>query len=187
MAVGMAWFRQRHADGDARRQFEVLARPLQDEVYRTARRLVGNVDDAEDLAQETFVRAFAAYHQFQPGTNFRAWIHRILRNLFIKQYYRRAPEPERLPETDEYGEPATPALEDVVFAEVLDAELERALNGLPEVFRVVIVLADIQEMSYDEIGRALGIPLGTVRSRLFRARRTLHTKLLEHARRQRWI
>jgi RNA polymerase sigma-70 factor (ECF subfamily) len=182
----MVWFRGTRA-GDVRHQFEALARPLESEIYRTARRLVGNPEDAEDLAQEAFVRAFAGFHQFQPGTNFRAWLHRILRNLFIKQYYRRPPEPERLAETDEWGEPATPHLEAALFAEILDEELERALDALPEAFRVVIVLADVQELTYDEIGRTLGIPIGTVRSRLFRARRALHAALLEHARRQRWI
>jgi RNA polymerase sigma-70 factor (ECF subfamily) len=182
----MAWLR-REASGDTRRQFEALARPLESEIYRTARRLVGNPEDAEDLAQEAFVGAFAGFHQFQPGTNFRAWLHRILRNLYIKQYYRRPPEPERLAATDEWGEPATLPLEEALFSEILDEELERALDALPEAFRAVIVLADVQELSYGEIGRTLGLPIGTVRSRLFRARRALQAALLEHARRQRWI
>jgi RNA polymerase sigma-70 factor, ECF subfamily len=151
----MRWGRAEPADHDTRQAFEALARPLQREIYRTARRLVGNTEDAEDLAQETFVRAYAAFHQFEPGTNFRAWIHRILRNLFIKRYYRRPPEPERLAEMEAWEEPATPPLEELVFAEVLDAELERALDSLPPEFRLVIILAEVQELSYEQIGRAL--------------------------------
>jgi RNA polymerase sigma-70 factor (ECF subfamily) len=183
----MRWSRGEAAESDIRAEFESLARPLLDEIYRTARRLVSNAEDAEDLVQETFVRAYTAFHQFEPGTNFRAWTHRILRNLFLKRYYRRTPEPERLAETPPWREPATPPLEDLVFADTLDDELERALTSLPPEFRLVIVLADVQELSYQEIGRALGIPIGTVRSRLFRARRALHAMLLNHAREQRWI
>jgi RNA polymerase sigma-70 factor (ECF subfamily) len=165
---------------ERRQRFETLAKPLQHEIYRTARRLCGSEEDARDVAQEAFVRAYQNFDCFAPGSNFRAWLHRILKNLFINRYHqarRRAEAP-----LEEYdlggGAPADAA----ILREVLDEEVERALAALGDDYRIVVVMADMQELSYEEISRALKIPLGTVRSRLFRARRLLQGSLREYAR-----
>jgi RNA polymerase sigma-70 factor (ECF subfamily) len=167
---------------EKRQRFEALAQPLQHEIYRTACRFCGNEEDAHDVAQESFVRAYLHFDRFQPGSNFRAWMHRILRNHFINQYHRARSRSEvPLEENDPGGgEPADAAL----LRDALDEEVEQALDALADKYRTVVVMADIEEMSYAEISRALKVPVGTVRSRLFRARRLLQHSLREYARRR---
>jgi RNA polymerase sigma-70 factor (ECF subfamily) len=178
----MRWWGQQESIEEKRRRFETLAQPLQHEIFRTACRLCGNEEDAWDVAQEAFVRAYQNFGRFEPGSNFRAWLHRILKNVFINHYHaqrRRAEVP--LDEHDPGGgDPADASL----LREALDEEVEQALDALADEFRAVIVMADMQELSYDEISRALKVPLGTVRSRLFRARRLLQRSLREYARRR---
>jgi RNA polymerase sigma-70 factor (ECF subfamily) len=165
---------------ERRRRFEALAAPLQHEIYRTAYRLCGHEEDARDVAQEAFVRAYQHFDRFAPGSNFRAWLHRILRNLFINRYHQARSRAEvPLEEIDPSGGPPADA---AILREALDEEVERALAALGDDYRTVVVLADMQELSYEEISRALKIPLGTVRSRLFRARRLLQGSLREYAR-----
>jgi RNA polymerase sigma-70 factor, ECF subfamily len=165
---------------ERRRRFEALAKPLQHEIYRTACRLCGNEEDAGDVAQEAFVRAYEHFDRFAPGSNFRAWLHRILKNLFINQYHQARSRAEvPLEECDlGGGDPADAA----ILREALDEEVEQSLAALGDDYRIVVVMADMQELSYEEISRALKVPLGTVRSRLFRARRRLQVSLREYAR-----
>ena len=143
---------------------------------------------AEDLVQETFLKAYRHFDQFEAGTNFKAWIFRILANAFINRYRRGSREPavmdfsEREPETPP-EEPAALSAEDVAaLEERLGDEAKRALEKVPPEFRLVFLLATFEEMGYKEIAQVLDIPIGTVMSRLFRARRILREELSAFAR-----
>jgi RNA polymerase sigma-70 factor (ECF subfamily) len=171
-------------------RFEEEALQLSDQVYRVARRLTGSREEAEDLVQDTYARAFRSWQQFQPGTNLRAWLLRILTNLNIDRGRRvqRTPEQTPLEEGDYY---LYNRLESTIPDENPDEErvLERlsqnavvdALAEVPHDFRDVLVLVDIGEFSYAEAAQILDIPLGTVMSRLHRARRILKQQLAEKA------
>jgi len=170
--------------------FEEQALELSDQVYRVARRLVSSREEAEDLVQDTYARAFRSWQQFQPGTNLRAWLLRILTNLNIDRGRRvqRTPEQTPLEEGDYY---LYNRLESTMADENPDEErvLERlsqnvvvdALAEVPHDFRDVLVLVDIGEFSYAEAAQILDIPVGTVMSRLHRGRRILKQQLAERA------
>ncbi len=177
-------------DGAAARRaaFDLEALPHLDHLYGAAFYLCADRDRAADLVQETVLRAFRFFDQFEPGTNCRAWLLTILHNTFRNQY--RASRRERgQVDIDEPG-PALEATEaaavetnpeTIVLSEVMDQEIVNALRELPEEFRSAIVLVDLQELSYEEAARALGCPVGTVRSRLSRGRRMLERKLAGYA------
>lgn len=141
---------------------------------------------AADLTQETMFRAFRAWHQFQSGTNVRAWLLTILRHTFINEYRRsrRAGVTLDLSEIEEFhvfseGDDADP--ESRFFDQIVDDEVLRVIDALPEEFREAVVLSDIEDLSYAEIAKVLDIPIGTVKSRLFRARQALQSQLYEYA------
>jgi RNA polymerase sigma-70 factor, ECF subfamily len=171
-------------------RFEEEALQLSDQVYRVARRLAGSREEAEDLVQDTYARAFRSWHQYQPGTNLRAWLLRILTNLNIDRGRRvqRTPEQTPLEEGDYY---LYNRLESTMSDENPDEErvLERlsqnavveSLAEVPHDFRDVLVLVDIGEFSYAEAAQILDIPVGTVMSRLHRGRRILKQQLAEKA------
>jgi RNA polymerase sigma-70 factor, ECF subfamily len=171
-------------------RFEEEALALADQVYRVARRLVGSREEAEDLVQETYARAFRSWQSFTPGTNLRAWLLRILTNLNIDRGRRqqRAPEQTPLEESDYY---LANKLAESGGEQVLDQErvVERlsqdsvvnALSALPHDFRDVVVLVDLGEFSYADAAQILDIPIGTVMSRLHRGRRLLKQNLAEEA------
>ena len=177
---------------DRREEFERLAQPHLREIYNGALRLTQNPTDAEDLAQEVFVKAYSSFHQFRPGTNFRAWLFKILMNTYINEYRRKSRQPAVIPWEDVSRETERHAIEDSrqllsdpeasFFAKVADPEVTAALEQLPAEFREAVLLYDVHGFSYREIGDMLKIPLGTVRSRLFRGRRLLMTSLREYAR-----
>ena len=165
-----------------------------DELYGTALRLTRNERDAEDLVQDTYLRAYHHFDQFRRGTNCRAWLFKILTNTFINNYRRKAKEREIF-ERAESGELGTTFFtrdamvrfvhpERYVVLDGLSDDVQRALDELPVDFRMVVVLADLQDFSYKEIARILDIPIGTVMSRLFRGRRLLRKRLCEFARRE---
>jgi RNA polymerase sigma-70 factor (ECF subfamily) len=171
-------------------RFEQEALELSDQVYRVARRLVGSREEAEDLMQETYARAFRSWQQYQPGTNLRAWLLRILTNLNIDRGRRvqRTPDLQPLEEGDYF---LYNRLESTLGDENPDEErvVERlsqnsvveALSEIPHDFRDVVVLVDIGEFSYAEAAQILDIPIGTVMSRLHRGRRQLKQHLAEKA------
>jgi len=177
-------------DPQARRaEFESEALPHLDELYSAAFYLCGDRDRGSELVQETVLRAFRFFHQFEPGTNCRAWLLTILHNTFRNQYRARRreggqidiDEPAAAREASEAaGGEGNP--EALLLAELLDEEIVHALRELPEEFRSAIVLVDLQELTYEEGARALGCPVGTVRSRLSRGRRLLAQKLADYAR-----
>jgi RNA polymerase sigma-70 factor (ECF subfamily) len=169
-----------------------LLEPHRTALYNSALRLTHHPEDAEDLFQEVIVRAYASFHRFRRGTNFKAWLFRILTNTYINEYRRRlrAPTPVAWEEVSleaewelSQGQADSSAVpEDALLSTVFDEEVETALRELPEEFRMVVILADLQEFSYQEIAGMLRIPIGTVRSRLFRGRRQLRLKLEGYAR-----
>jgi RNA polymerase sigma factor (sigma-70 family) len=161
--------------------WEQIVREHSARVYRLAYRLTGNRHDAEDLTQETFVRVFRSLHTYQPGT-FEGWMHRITTNLFLDQARRRqrirmdamGEEADRYPSGDELAAP-----ERAFEHGNLDRDIQHALDELPPEYRAAVVLCDIEGLSYEEIAVTLGIKLGTVRSRIHRARARLRVSL-EH-------
>jgi len=167
-------------------RFEEEALELSDQVYRVARHLVGSREEAEDLMQETYARAFRSWQSFQPGTNLRAWLLRILTNLNIDRGRKRqrTPDPQPLEEGDYFLynrlEAATgESDEDRVVERLSQDNVVSALSAVPHDFRDVLVLVDIGEFSYQDAAQILGIPLGTVMSRLHRGRRILKRELAE--------
>jgi RNA polymerase sigma-70 factor (ECF subfamily) len=171
-------------------RFEEEALELSDQVYRVARRLVGSREEAEDLMQEAYARAFRSWRQYQPGTNLRAWLLRILTNLNIDRGRRRQRTPDMQPlEEGDYFlynklEAATPDEnpdEEHVIERLSQDSVVEALSDVPHDFRDVIVLVDIGDFSYADAAQILDIPVGTVMSRLHRGRRILKRNLAERA------
>jgi RNA polymerase sigma-70 factor (ECF subfamily) len=153
-------------------RFEAEAVPHLRSLFGTAYRMTRSVHDAEDLVQETFLRAFRGFDRFTPGTNIRAWLYTILYRVRTDTLRRAGRSPSTVELVDE-GPPVPPTQEAVGGSE----ELLRALDGLAEVFRVAVILRDIQEFSYAEIAQILGIPIGTVMSRIHRGRALLRAAL----------
>jgi RNA polymerase sigma-70 factor, ECF subfamily len=175
----------------ARVRFEEEALELSEQVYRVARRLVGSRDDAEDLVQQTYERAFRSWRQYTPGTNLRAWLLRILTNLNIDRGRRqqRTPQTTSIDEAGDYflynrleaSAPDGNADSERVLERLSQDSIVDALADVPHDFRDVIVLVDIGEFSYADAAQILDIPIGTVMSRLHRGRRILKTNLAEKA------
>jgi RNA polymerase sigma-70 factor (ECF subfamily) len=175
-------------DARDRVRFEEEALDLSDQVYRVARRLVSSREEAEDLMQETYARAFRSWRSYQPGTNLRAWLLRILTNLNIDRGRRRqrTPETQPLEEGDyflynklEESVGDTSADEERVLERLSQDDIVTALSAVPHDFRDVIVLVDIGDFSYQDAANILDIPIGTVMSRLHRGRRILKRELAE--------
>jgi RNA polymerase sigma-70 factor, ECF subfamily len=167
-------------------RFEAEALPLLPGLYSSAFRLTRNAADAEDLVQETFLRAYRGFHQFEPGTNLKAWLYRILTNTFINSYRKkqREPQTDSLDETEDWylysrmAERGTePSAETSVIEALPDEDVQEALSSLPEQFRIAVLLADVEGFSYKEIAEITGVPIGTVMSRLHRGRKALEKRL----------
>jgi len=162
--------------------------PFRDQLYKTAVRLTRSAEDAEDLLQETYLKAYRHYASFEPGTNLKAWLFKILKNTFINEYRRRKQLPAQVDfaefeETFESAVVATDARatrtpEEELLEASLDAEVRTSLKALPHNYKVVVLLADIEGYAYKEIADILAIPVGTVMSRLYRGRRLLEKSLL---------
>ncbi len=163
-----------------------------DAMYSVACRLTRNPTVAEDLVQDAVMKAMRAREQFQPGTNLKAWLLRIVTNTFLNQFKRSGLErdvfegPDADPLADGWVSAATMRgmrdAESAALQPLLRAELQKALDALPEEFRLAVVLSDVEELSYKEIAEVMGCPIGTVMSRLHRGRRMLKASLVDHAR-----
>jgi RNA polymerase sigma-70 factor, ECF subfamily len=180
--------RQLAAEARDRVRFEEEALALADQVYRVARRLVSSREEAEDLVQETYARAFRSWRSFTPGTNLRAWLLRILTNLNIDRGRRRqrAPEERPLEEGDyflynklEQVDGGRPSDEERVVERLSQDNVVDALSAVPHNFRDVLVLVDIGDFTYQDAAQILDIPVGTVMSRLHRGRRILKRELAD--------
>jgi RNA polymerase sigma-70 factor, ECF subfamily len=162
--------------------FEREALACLDSLYGAGLRLTRNPADAEDLVQDTYLKAFRASHQFEPGTNLKAWLFTILHNTFLNRRRRAGKEPVAV-EADEIERLASdrpggaPTPEQLLLRETLDADLQAALDALPDAFRQAVWLRDVEEFSYAEIAAMLDVPIGTVMSRISRGRRLLYERL----------
>ncbi|MCP3958681.1 MAG: sigma-70 family RNA polymerase sigma factor [bacterium] len=171
--------------------FEAAAIPYLDGLYNMAYRLTRNAEDAEDLVQETYFKAYKHYDKFEAGTNLKAWLFRIMKNTFINGYRKKQSQPpqsafseiegtlETLVEAETGHQAKNPEQE--FLAKVLDEDVQHALDALREDYRMVILLVDLEGFSYKEAASILEVPVGTVMSRLYRGRRMLERVLLEYA------
>lgn len=180
-------------DGDSRARLEQEALEHIDALYRTGLRMTRNATDAEDLVQEVYLRAFRSLHQFTEGTNLRAWLFRILTNTYINEYRRRQRRPtsSSIDDLEEFYlydhlidsnvQPGVERPEDIVLSQLSVDSVIDAIEELPEEFRQVVLLADVEGFSYRDIAAIVDIPMGTVMSRLYRARRRLQRRLYDAA------
>jgi len=163
--------------------------PHMDALYNFGLRLTADPNDAEDLVQDTIVKAYRFFSSYEKGTNAKAWLFRILKNSYINNYRKKSKKPSEV----DYDEVAsfyesiraerteTSDLEDKMFRDLIDDDLSKALNGIPEDFRTVVLLCDVEDFTYEEIANMLDVPIGTIRSRLHRGRNLLKAQLMEYA------
>jgi RNA polymerase sigma-70 factor (ECF subfamily) len=171
------------------KDFETEAMPFINLLHNYAYRMTGNQLDADDLVQETYLRAFRFFHKFEKGTNCKAWLFRIMKNLFINKYRKNQKEPGKVDYNDvenffdsiKSDRIESTDLQEKLFSNLLDDDMVNALNSLPDDFKTVVILCDIEGLSYEEIAEFVQCPIGTVRSRLHRGRKLLQQKLLGYA------
>lgn len=169
--------------------FEKEIMPHAPALFNYAMRITGDSDDADDLVQETLLKAFRFFDKFEKGTNSKAWLFRILKNSYINEYRRQVKEPNKVDYEDVQNfyenikatEIKTQHYEDDAFNNLLDDDVSNAISKLPEDFRTVIILSDVEGYTYEEIADFVDCPVGTVRSRLHRARKMLYAQLYNYA------
>jgi RNA polymerase sigma-70 factor (ECF subfamily) len=194
MFVATGTVRQELTDDERRDVFVRDAMPYLDQLYSAALRYTRNPADAEDLVQEAVAKAYGAFHQFQPGTNLRAWLYRILTNTYINSYRKQQRQPVQVSADgdwdgdggdfslyDRIAEATQAPAEVEALRSLADDEVKQALADLPEQFRMAVYLADVEGFSYAEIAEIMGTPIGTVMSRLHRGRAALHRALYTYA------
>lgn len=181
--------RQNYSEKEKTEIFDNEFMPHVDSMYNFGYRLTFDEDDAKDLVQDTYLKAFRFINSFQRGTNAKAWLFRILKNSFINEFRKKSKQPskvdynevEQFYNSDDAGENITTDLRVETVQHMIGDEISGALNGIPVDFRTVIILSDLEGFTYEEMSKILDIPIGTVRSRLHRARNMLKEKLAGYA------
>lgn len=171
------------------KDFEEEIIPHLDAMYNFGLRLTSDPNDAEDLVQDTIVKAYRFFSSYEKGTNAKAWLFRILKNSYINNYRKQSKQPNQVDydevssfyETIRADRTDTSDLEDRMFRELIDDDISNALEELPEDFRTVVLLCDVEGFTYEEIANMLDVPIGTIRSRLHRGRNLLKSQLMEYA------
>ena len=173
------------------KRFEADALQYMNQLYSAALRYTKNPSDAQDLVQDTYAKAYVSFHQFEPGTNLKAWLYRILTTTFINTYRKDQRRPQlsdqeledwQIADASSHTSDQGKSAEDVVLENLPDSDIKRALAEIPEEFRIAVYLADVEGFSYKEIAEIVGVPTGTVMSRLHRGRKQLREKLTDYAR-----
>jgi RNA polymerase sigma-70 factor (ECF subfamily) len=176
-------------------EFQSEALPHINTLYNYALRMTSNADNAQDLVQETYLKAYRFWEMYEKGTNVRAWLFRIMKNSYINRYRKELKEPntvdyhdiENFYNTIRYQSSDPNDLQEKIYGGLLEDDVARAIESLPEEFRTVVILCDLEGLSYEEIAEFVDCPIGTVRSRLHRGRRLLRGKLFAYAKHRRYI
>lgn len=176
---------------ELQQRFETEALPLLDQLYGGALRMTRNPADAEDLVQETYIKAFQAFNSFKPGTNLKAWLYRIMTNTYINSYRKKQRQPsqssademsdQQIFATSSHDSTGLESAEVAALKNLPNKQIAKAMNDLPEDYRMVVYYADVEGLAYKEIAEIMGTPLGTVMSRLHRGRKQLREALKDVA------
>jgi RNA polymerase sigma-70 factor (ECF subfamily) len=183
--------REKESAAERKKRFERDALQYMNQLYAAAMRYTKNPEDAQDLVQDTYAKAYTSFHQFEPGTNLKAWLYRVLTTTFINTYRKDQRRPQtsdseledwQIAEASSHTSDQGKSTEDVVLENLPDSDIKNALAEIPEEFRMAVFLADVEGFSYKEIAEIVGVPAGTVMSRLHRGRKQLREKLTDYAR-----
>jgi RNA polymerase sigma-70 factor (ECF subfamily) len=188
--------REKESAAERTKRFERDALQYMNQLYAAAMRYTKNPEDAQDLVQDTYAKAYTSFHQFEPGTNLKAWLYRVLTTTFINNYRKDQRRPQssdseledwQLAEASSHTSDQGKSTEDVVLENLPDSDIKNALAQIPEEFRMVVYYADVEGFSYKEIAEIVGVPTGTVMSRLHRGRKQLREKLTDYARERGYV
>ena len=188
--------REKESAAERKKRFERDALQYMNQLYAAAMRYTKNPEDAQDLVQDTYAKAYTSFHQFEPGTNLKAWLYRVLTTTFINTYRKDQRRPQtsdseledwQIAEASSHTSDQGKSTEDVVLENLPDSYIKNALAEIPEEFRMAVFLADVEGFSYKEIAEIVGVPAGTVMSRLHRGRKQLREKLTDYARERGYV